>query len=258
MKNIKCGQCGHENDRTRVFCQNCGERLERPAGEDPAISGPTAVPSETRFRGRAARRGFVAGLLGFIRRILSTAIIAALFAVVIQMAREPNNVPPVQPANDLQAGQLMHAVQVLSGSNYARTMDISQDQANNYLASSIVPDPANTGISIFRADFSRAFVVIKSGEMDFLVEQRLYGRPIYMYLTAVPESSGGKSSLKVTGGGVGRMPLHPRLLPLLQGIMRPVTSSTSEAAAILETADEIVFTPSMARLNWKARKPTGP
>jgi hypothetical protein len=79
-----------------------------------------------------------------------------------------------------------------------------------------------------------------------------------MYLTAVPESSGGKSSLKVTGGGVGRMPLHPRLLPLLQGIMRPVTSSTSEAAAILETADEIVFTPSMVRLNWKARKPTGP
>jgi hypothetical protein len=254
VKSIKCGQCGHENDPTRVFCQNCGERLERAADEEPAVSGPTKVPSETRFRSRAASTGFVASLFGFIRRIISTALLAALLAVLIQMARPPDGVPPAQPPNEVQAGQLLHAVQVLSGSNYARTTDISQAQANNYLASSIVPDPAG-GKSIFRADFSRAFVVIKSGELEFFVEQRLFGWPIYMYLGAVPENSEGKSSLRVTGGGIGRMALHPRLMPLLEGIMRPVISSTSEAATVLETADEIVLTPAMARLSWNARKP---
>lgn len=257
MKSIKCGQCGHENDPTRVFCQSCGERLERPAGEDPMVSGPTKVPSETRFRSRAATTGFAASVSGFIRRIISTAILAALLAVLIQMARRPDGVPPAQPANEVQAGQLLHAVQVLSGSNYARAMDISQAQANNYLKSSIVPDPAG-GSSIFRADFSRAFVVIKSGEMQFFVEQRLYGWPIYMHFDAAPDNSGEKSSLRVTGGGIGRMPLHARLMPLLLGIMRPVISSTSEAATVLETADEIVFTPGMARLNWTVRKPAAP
>ena len=51
------------------------------------------------------------------------------------------------------------------------------------------------------------------------------------------------------------MPLNPRLIPLLEAIMRPVISSTSEAATVLETADEIVFAPAMAKLIWKARKP---
>jgi hypothetical protein len=47
-------------------------------------------------------------------------------------------------------------------------------------------------------------------------------------------------------------------MPLLQMIMRPVISSTSEPAAVLESADEIVLTPGMARLSWNARKPGAP
>jgi zinc-ribbon domain len=254
VKSVKCSQCGHENDPTRVFCQNCGARLERPAGEDPAISGPTKVPSESRLRGRAASTGLAATIFGFIRRLVSTAILAAILAVLVQTARKPDDVPPAQPANEVQAGQLLHAVQVLSGSNYARTIEISEAQANNYLAASIVPD-SSTSSSILRAEFSRAFVVVRSGELKFFVEQRLYGWPIYMYLITAPATSGGKSSLRVTGGGIGRMPLSARLIPLLEGIMRPVIASTSEAATALESADEIVFTPAMAKLSWKARKP---
>ena len=240
-----------------MFCQNCGARLEREAGDDPAISGPTKVPAESRFRSRAATTGLAATIFGFIRRLVSTAILAAILAVLIQMARQPDDVPPAQAANEVQAGQLLHTVQVLSGSNYARTIDISQAQANNYLAASIVPDPT-TNTSIFRADFSRAFVVIRAGELKFLVEQRLYGWPIYMYLVTAPEASGGKSSLRVTGGGIGRMPISARLIPLLEGIMRPVIASTSEAITVLESADEVVFAPSMAKLSWKARKPGAP
>ena len=255
MKSIKCSQCGHENDSTRVFCQECGARLERPPGDEPTISAPSQVPAESRFRGRAATTGLAAAIFGIVRGLVSTAILAAVLAALIQMARQPDDVPPAQPANEVQAGQLLHTVQVLSGSNYARTIDISQAQANNYLAASIVPDPA-TSNSILRADFSRAFVVIRSGQLKFFVEQRLFGRPIYMYLITAPEAAaGGKASLRVTGGGIGRMPISPRLMPLLEGIMRPVIASTSEAVTVLESADEILFTPSMAKLSWKPRKP---
>jgi hypothetical protein len=256
VKSIKCTECGHQNDLTRAFCQNCGARLERPAGDEPKISGPTKGAAETRPRGRPAR-GLAGAAFWFIRRILSTAILAALLAVVIQMVRQPDGIPPAQPANDAQAGQLLQALQAFAGSTYARALDVTQAQANNYLASSIVPDAAATEKS-FRAEFSRAFVIIKSGELDFFVEQRFHGWPIYMYLTAVPETSGGKLTMRVTGGGVGRMPLSKRLVPLLEGVLRPVIASTSEAAAVLETVDEVVLTPSVAKLSWHARKPAAP
>jgi hypothetical protein len=255
VKSVKCSQCGHENDSTRVFCQECGARLERAPREEPTISAPTKVPAGSRLRGRVATTGLAATIFAFFRGVVSTAILAAILAALIQMSRQPEDVPPAQVANEVQAGQLLHTVQVLSGSNYARTVDISQAQANNYLAASIVPDPA-TSHSMFRADFSRAFVVIRSGELKFFVEQRLFGWPIYMYLISVPETAGGKASLRVTGGGVGRMPISPRLMPLLEGIMRPVIASTSEAVTVLESADEVFLTPSMAKLSWKARKPT--
>ena len=254
MKSIKCTQCGHQNDLTRAFCQNCGARLELTAGDDPKISGPTNVPAGIRQRGRPAGAGFASAVFWFIRRILFTAILAALLAVLIQMARQPDGIPPAQPANEAQAGQLLQALQTFAASTYARAIDVTQAEANNYLASSIVPDPAVTGNPL-RADFSRVFVMIKSGELDFFVEQRFHGWPIYMYLTTVPETSGGKLSLRVTGGGVGRMPLSMRLIPLLEGVLRPVIASISEAAAALETVDEVVFAPSVAKLSWRARKP---
>jgi hypothetical protein len=105
-----------------------------------------------------------------------------------------------------------------------------------------------------RANFSRAFVNIRSGELDFLVEQIFYGWPIYMRLTTVPDTSGGRLSLRVTGGGIGRMPLNDRLVPLLERALRPVIASTSQAAAVLETVDGVFLSPSLAKLSWNARK----
>ena len=253
VKTLECAQCGHHNDPTRVFCQNCGARLERPAGDEPRISGPTKVVLEKRHRGRAAGTGMIGAIFGLIRMVLGTAIFAALLALVIQMARQPDGVPPAQPANEAQAGQLLQAVQDLAGSTYARTIDITESQANNYLKSSIVPDEEGAA-KFLRANFSRAFVDIRSGELDFLVEQIFYGWPIYMRLTTVPDTSGGRLSLRVTGGGIGRMPLNDRLVPLLERALRPVIASTSQAAAVLETVDGVVLSPSLAKLSWNARK----
>ena len=75
-----------------------------------------------------------------------------------------------------------------------------------------------------------------------------------MRLTTVPDTSGGKLSLRVTGGGIGRMPLNDRLVPLLERALRPVIASTSQAAAVLETLDGVVLSPSVAKLSWNARK----
>lgn len=257
MKSSKCTQCGHENDLTRAFCQNCGARLELSAENPPKISGPTKVPAGIARRDRPARLGFAGGVFWLIRRVLSTAILAALLAAVIQMAREPDGVPPAQRVNEAQAGQLLQTLQALAANTYARAIDVTQAEANNYLAASIVPDPAVTGKPL-RADFNRAFVIIKSAELDFFVEQRFHGWPIYMYLVTVPESPGGKMTLRVIGGGVGRLPFSKRLVPLLEGVLRPVIASTSEAAAVLETVDDVVFAPSIAKLSWRPRKPALP
>jgi hypothetical protein len=257
VKVVQCPQCNHQNDSPRSFCQNCGARLEQSSYDPPNKSAAKKGAPASRTRGHAASRGFVGAVFWFIRRIVFVAILAAMLAALIQMARQPDGIPPAQPPNEAQAGQLLQTLQTFAGSTYPRTIEVTEAQANNYLAASIVPDPATTG-KPWQADFSRAFVVIKSGRFDFFVEQRFHGWPLYMCLTTVPELSGDKLTVKVVGGAVGRMPVHRRLVPLLQAVLRPVIVSTSEAASVLETVDEVVLTPSTAKLSWRARRPPAP
>ncbi len=255
MSAIKCKQCGHENDLTRVFCQNCGTRLERAEGAaGPTISGPTRVPTGPRkLKNKGAG---VAMLLKLVRAIISTAVVAALIALLIQMSRPLPDLPPAKPANDAMATQTYQMLVSFADSPYGRGVDLTQDQINNYLAARIVAGAAPEGANV-RAQFQRAFVVLKEGEASFYVEQKFFGIPVFMYLTGVPEKSGETVSFKTTGGGVGHVPFDPRLASLLERVILPVVTSAAEGTAALKTANSVVLSPGVAKVAWSGKKALG-
>src|SRR5207237_1793160 len=47
MTKIVCGECRHENEAERIYCHNCGERLDRSAA---AAQKPIVDPTETHRR----------------------------------------------------------------------------------------------------------------------------------------------------------------------------------------------------------------
>lgn len=254
MSAIKCKQCGHENDLTRVFCQNCGTRLERAEGSaGPTISGPTRVPTGPRKLRQGMNLG--AALSKLIRAIISTAIVAALIALLIQMSREPEGLPPAPAANDAAAAQIYQGLVAMAENPYGRGMDVTQDQINNYLAARIVGGPVPEGTTV-RAQFQRAFVVLKEGEASFYIEQKFLGVPVFMYLDAVPVQGASALSFQTTGGGVGHVRFAPGLTFLLEKVILPVISSVSDATATLQTAS-VTITPGVAKITWPGKKPVG-
>lgn len=255
MSAIKCGACGHENDETRVFCQNCGARLERPAGAAaPKISGPTKVPTGPQ---KIQRQGM--GPVGFLfwvlRRLLSSAILGALIAMLIQMARAPEGIPPAKPGNEAAARQLFETIQTFAENIYPRSLDVTQDQINNYLAARILPAKDQAQGMNFRAEFQRAFVVIGTGQADLFIEQKFLGYPVYLYLTAVPGAPG--EPLRYSGGGVGRIRLHEKLVPLLERVINPVITSATDVSPLVGKATGVAFVPGVAKLSWPGAKPAG-
>ena len=255
MSAIKCNQCGHENDLTRVFCQNCGGRLERPEGmAGPKISGPTRVPTGPRKLKTGMSFGAAAGKV--LRAVISTIIIAALIAVLIQMARKPADIPEAKPANDVVASQNYQMLTTMAESPYATGFDLKQDQINNYMAARIMPAEAPEGATV-RAQFQRAFVILGTGEATFYVEQKFLGLPVYMYVTGVPESQGNSTTFRATGGGVGHVKLAPPLVPLVEKVVAPVVTSVTEAVDLLSKATAIKVEPGVAKLSWAGKKPAG-
>jgi len=270
MSALKCSQCSHENDATRVFCQNCGMRLERPEGTQATISGNTpvmgrAVPPKKGFS--LALGTLLGGLRGnflrLLRTILTTAILAAVLAALIQMSRKPDGIPAAEPANEAQATKLFQGIKAFAETVYPRALDVSQAQANNYLAARIVPDAAAEGGSVLSARFERAFVVIGQGELQFFVQQKLFGWPVFIYLIAKPEpgqdevSGAATTTLRVTGGGIGRIRFESRLAPILEKNLASVMALTADATGILQRAGSVTFTPGVAKLSWSGSKAPG-
>lgn len=245
-------------------------RLERPEGTQATISGNAPVmgrpiPQKKEFS--LAFGLLLGGLKGnfflVLRTILTTAILAATLAAVIQMGRKPDGIPAAEPANEAQAARLFQGIKAFAETVYPRALDVSQAQANNYLAARIVPDTAAGGATVVSARFERAFVVIGQGEMQFFVQQKLFGWPVFVYLIAKPEpgrdevSGAPTTTLRVTGGGIGRVRFHSRLVPILEKNLASVIASTSDASGILQRAGSVTLTPGVAKISWPGSKAPG-
>lgn len=264
MNEIKCAECGHENDSTRVFCHNCGIRLERPEGEKATIAETTPVMGRS---SGPVRRGFfpVGGasglILGLVRSLISLAILAAVLAVLIEAGREPDWVPPAATPDKQKATRLYQSIREFSDTVYPRTIDLTQEQANNYLGTRL--EASEEGGALVQAKFIRAFVTIESDVMRFVVEQEYLGLPVYISVVLAPEittnaaTGHNEVSLRLAGSEIGRLALPALLAPLLQKYLQGVIDSTDAEMKFLSLADSLVFLPGVARLSWNGSQTPG-
>jgi hypothetical protein len=251
MSNIKCGSCGHENDHTRVFCQNCGTRLERTA---PAPSGPTTTPVPVK---RAAKRPggmTVFGALGqLLRGLISLALLGAVIALFIQFSREPEGVPAAVAANDAAASEIFAGIKAFSSGPYQRSLDVKQEQINNYLAARVATAGGDTPAHAAR--FERAFVVLGDQSFRLFVERKYLGISFFFWIDCQPLAGPEGATALVKSGGIGRMPLPAFLAGLVQSrVIEPVVAALAEPLEILRRANQVDVRPDSVRLGWAAAK----
>jgi len=261
MSAIKCTQCGHENDQTRVFCQNCGTRLERPEGTEAVISGPTespvkGKPLQQKTKKRKIRQTdgeevhFLPWLFG---RIVGSAFLGFILAVIVQAARTPDGMPAPQTPNEAQANKTFELLRSSSESPYARSYDLTQDQINNYLATHVMAEKANSELPI-RAEFQRAFVVVQPESLRVVVQQKQLGWPMYFYLDVAPAATGGGEGTLI-GGGIGRIRLSDKFAFLAKRFVKPIFDGLAQNLEPLNKANSVTLAPPVVKLSWSGKKP---
>src|SRR5438094_2077456 len=125
MTKLVCAECRHENEAERIYCHNCGERLDR----SPVIAQKkTQDPQEAHRRlqkmlgpPNMARRNFF--------NVSKLALAAAVVAALVQIALPPEFPAPtkaVPPQIDLD---------LENTATFQKTgpLEYSQDQINAYL-----------------------------------------------------------------------------------------------------------------------------
>lgn len=247
MNIVKCNQCDFENDRTRVFCQNCGTRLEREPEMEATIVGPSRVSSERpSYTDKGKQASYGRGFWRALRLLVLFGIVAILILAFL-MALQPDGFPAEVTADKIQAKRLYEDLS-FSKSTSAPSIDLDQTQVNNYLSCHLASEPSEE--SLYKPKFIRSFVVIENGKLRFVVEHTIYNRPIFIFSDFVPEANSNTIKLTLTGGGIGRVPFDHRLLPFLSRLIEPFVKDALDFGKIVTQASGIELKSGKATLKW--------
>lgn len=254
MKVLKCSQCGHENDLTRVFCQDCGARLDRTEVE-ASNGGVSAPPLVTAGPGKSFKpikiRKEGGGGLGWLKSLVFLIIWAAIIAAVIQAVRAPDDAPPSNAANVSQGTVLENMLRSSSFSSNPVTYGANQDAINGLLSSKLKAGGESSAIT---PEFKRVYVVAGDKTLKVGLEQTIATWPVFVVFEGVPVKFGDKWVLKPVGGQIGRLPIPAPLSPYIERFFAPVSEALNAQLAYLNNANSVEITPGQVVLSWPGRE----
>ncbi len=210
MTKLLCPDCRHENEPERIYCHNCGARLDRSSViKEKREAGESDGQTQKRLKkmfdpGRGRGKRLVAKLA---KTILSALILAAVIVIIMP---PPDLLPPSR--NYSFAPMInMDMVSALSSGQPA-TLVYNEEQVNSYLASIVrrKDSPAAEGFFPLR----RILVKFREGECGINIERQFFGLSIYSGSSYRVRVENGKIMSSDNGGYIGRMAIHPSLVKL--------------------------------------------
>lgn len=202
-KIVTCTECRHENEAERIYCHNCGERLDRST--ILAQKKDTPAPEDARKRLQKMMEGPSALRRNFFA-ISKLALAAVATAALVEIALPPDVPAPtkaIPPQMDLD---------LESAATFQKPgpFEYSQEQVNAYLAYRLAGRKKALNKPLL--DFVRATAVFRDGACTIGMERSFFGYSIFTQSSYRIETAGGKTSATNVGGWIGRLPVHPAIM----------------------------------------------
>jgi hypothetical protein len=202
MTKLVCAECRHENEAERIYCHNCGERLDRSvvAAQQKAQDPQEALRHLQKMLGppnRARQNFFAASKLA-----LAAAVVAALVEIALPPELPaPTKALPPQVDLDLENAVSYHK---------PGPLEYTQDQINAYLAYRLISKKAALNKPLLT--FVRATASFREGACMIGMERSLFGYSIFSRSSYRVDAGAGKIAATNNGGWIGRLPVHPAIM----------------------------------------------
>ena len=205
MIKLICPECRRENEPERIYCHDCGARLDRSALAKVVPKGEEPEDTQRRLRSMLDPQRVKIRMMFFkvSKLILGSCALAAL----VQMFLPPDVPPRVKSADfppqinlELENASMNHSVTPLR---------YTEAQVNAYLGNAL--KSKQTALSKL-LQFERAIVNFDEGVCRITAERSLYGYSIFTATSSKVTLQDGKVVASNNGGSIGRLPIHPALM----------------------------------------------
>lgn len=243
---LLCKECKFENEPERVYCHNCGAKLDR------SLLPPEAVPvrrdpAELQRQVQKLMQPSAVRPVQVIKNLLLSLLIAALAAGLVAAARPPLDVPTFKPEQIDNARQIDAELQSLIDARVARSVAYSEDDVNAYLKNNVRPKKNQD--SVFGLKFEQLYVRFLEGNVCKATQRMsLFDFPLYFSVANRVEVKGGKLATVPIGARVGRLPLPAAFVKPLDALFAPAWTAERTDRKLVEQMGSVAFRPGQVQL----------
>ena len=200
MITLVCPECRRENEAERIYCHDCGARLDRTALAKVAPKTEDAKETQKRLRTMLdPQRAKIRHLFFKTSKMILGALATA---AVIQMVLPPDVPPrtktgdfPPQITLDMENAVLNHS---------ATPLQYTEAQVNAYLGSAL--KSKQTALSKL-LKFERAIVKFDENICAITAERSLFGFSLFTTTSSKVSLQNGTLTAANNGGRIGRLPV---------------------------------------------------
>jgi hypothetical protein len=244
---LTCPKCEYENELGRIFCHQCGNKLDLSQIKAPGHGG-----KRLKKRGQANPKKILRLALDAL--VLGLIVWALYLLIQVPPDKIPKPTEQAKKALDKRRGSLEMMVMKHNPSS----VNVTPDEFNAYLDNLTAKQAQGGGASVkpesLRAVFGDGVITI-----IFRGEIKLAGfdKKLFVSYTGVPVIKGGQFQFQPVAGRIGDLPLHPWILentPLVTGWYRSMFGGLTDDQRRLESLDSITIKPEYATLSYPGSK----
>ncbi len=229
-----CKQCNFENEPERVYCHNCGAKLDRSLLPPEATRREDPVVVQERVRKLIKPEGVPPWQR--IRNLLGSVIVAALLAALFVISRTPDGAPNLSQGAVMDAPPItddMEGQQQVTGAHLMRYTD---DQVNAFLQSSLRGKDKDSTVK-----FERAYVHFDEGVCRITTEESIFGLSFYAMTERTVSIQNGSIVSRSLGGSFGRMAISAKIMPALESAFAPLWKVLDHDRKLVAQMQSITF-----------------
>lgn len=203
---LACPECRRENESERIYCHDCGAKLDRTGLAKEKSNEEDPKDTQRRLRAMLDPQGarWRQRFFQWSKLILGALLVAA----VVQMLRAPD-LPERSETIDLTTQINLDLESAAMDPRVAPPLRYSEEQVNAYLAYTL--KSKQKALSSY-LQFERALVAFEEGICRATAERSLFGYSVFTTTVFAPRLENANLIAPNRGGSIGRLPIHPALM----------------------------------------------
>jgi hypothetical protein len=205
MIKLICPECRRENEAERIYCHDCGARLDRSALAKAPPKGEDVKDTQKRLKQMLDPGRLKMRLMFFkvSKVVLGALALAALIQIIL-----PPDVPPRAKTGEFPP-QINLDLENAAMNHSTAPIQYTEAQVNAYLGSALKSKQAALSKLL---QFERAVVTFDETVCRITAERSLFGFSVFTTTSGKVTLQDGRLIASNNGGSIGRLPVHPLLM----------------------------------------------